>query len=301
MLVPKPDAADTSLGRKSRTSDRLGLAGRVAATYLILLVALIALSPLLPWDSSQQDLSLRLASPSRAISHGARFILGADHLGRPVAARLIDGAWVSVTVGLAASAIAMIIGVGVGIFAGVRRGWVEDAIMRIIDVWMALPTLLIALVALFILGSGVLNVILVLALMRWVVFARVSRALTLSIRERQFFEAAVSIGCSTPRIVAKHVLPNMRWEILVVATLEIARAMLSEAALSFLGLGIQPPQTSWGQMLASARQYMGEAPWLIFFPGAAILATTLGINVLVHAIRRRARVGVRSSIWTRDT
>lgn len=275
----------------------MGGAGAVAAAFLILISVLALLSPILPWDPTTQNLSLRLAPPF-SFGEGWQYILGGDQLGRSVAARLIAGARVTLLIGISTALLAMIIGVALGVAAGVLRGWFEAVVLRIIDVWMSLPLLVIALVVLYATGPGTWKVVLILALLRWVTFARVSRALTLSIRERQFFDAARATGCSTPRIIFRHVVPNLRWDILVIATLEVAHAMLSEAALSFLGLGVQPPDSSWGTMLASARPYLGTSPWLIFLPGLAILATTLSINLLVNGIRSQTKSSTRGTAWS---
>jgi peptide/nickel transport system permease protein len=269
------------------------ITGRVCAGYLAVLLVVAVCLPILPIDPTAQNLSRRLLAPG--FGHGFAFILGADSLGRSELARLIDGARLSLLVGVSSAVLAMVIGTVLGILAGVLRGPFETIVMRLTDVWMGLPVLLVALTALYVLGGGALNLILVLGLMRWVVFARLARALTLSIRESQYYECAVAIGCSTTRIVRVHVFRNIMWSVLSLASLETVRSMLSEASLSFLGLGIQAPQSSWGSMLSDAQDYMSSAPWLVLLPGLAILLTTLAINLVIGAVRDTDQSDV--SVW----
>ncbi|HEY0118675.1 MAG TPA: ABC transporter permease [Cellulomonas sp.] len=283
-----------ALGRRTHVS--LGPTGWVCAAYLVLISLLALLSPLLPFKPAAQDLSLRLLPPF-STQHGFAYVLGGDELGRSVLARVIDGGRVSLVVGLATAVIALVIGVLFGVTAAIAGGVWEWFVLRLIDVWMSLPTLLIALVVLYALGSGVTKVVMVLAILRWVVFARVARALTLSIKERQYFDAARAIGCSVPRLIWQHVIPNLRWDILTVGTLEVARAMLTEAALSFLGLGVQPPASSWGLQLSNARSYLSTNPWLMVAPGLAILLTTLSINLIVHVVRTSSGTGGNATVW----
>ena len=172
------------------------------------------------------------------------------------------------------------IGTLLGLIAGYYRGPVDDVIMRLVDLQMGFPSLLLALFVLYVVGGGVLNVILVLAVTRWMVYARVTRGLVLSHRENVFVEAARASGCSDRRIIFRHLAPNLISPIVVLATLEVAYMILTEASLSFLGLGIQPPQSSWGLMLSQGRQYITTAWWLVTFPGLAILFTALSLNLV---------------------
>jgi peptide/nickel transport system permease protein len=178
-----------------------------------------------------------------------------------------------------------IIGVVLGLLAGFYRGRVDDLLMRLVDVQMGFPSLLLALAVLYAAGPSFKNLILVLALTRWMVMARLTRAMTMSLRETPFVEAARVLGAGDPRIMFRHLLPNQLSPIMVLGTLELARAMLSEAALSFLGLGIQPPEASWGLILSQGRAYMGSAWWLVTLPGLAILLSTLSANLLASWIR----------------
>jgi peptide/nickel transport system permease protein len=263
-----------------------------SGTFLAVLLGLVLLSPLLPLDPVTQDLRLRLLNPFDT-SKERFYVLGTDQLGRDIASRLIFGARISVTVGVLTPLIAVGVGVPLGLLAGFRRGWIDDLIMRVVDAWMSVPPLLVALLALFIVGPGFGNLVLVLAIMRWPLFARLTRALVLSLREELFVVAARSIGCSEPRILIRHILPGTTLHIAVLATLESARAILNEASLSFLGLGIQPPESSWGTMLADGRDYLFRAPWLIVLPGVVIVATTLSVNLVVSWFQPRRQGYVR--------
>ncbi|MCL4369843.1 MAG: ABC transporter permease [Chloroflexi bacterium] len=238
-----------------------------------------------PHDPYAQDLLSRNDGPMTPSDNGISHILGTDALGRDQLSRLIYGSRITLTVGFASILASGIMGTLLGILAGYYRGWVDDLIMRIVDVQMGFPSLLLALVILYGAGSGFFNVVLVLAVTRWMVYARVTRSLTLSLRESAFVDAARAIGCTDRRIIFRHVLPNLLSPLLVLATMEVATVILTEASLDFLGLGIQPPESSWGLMLAQGRQYITTAWWLVTFPGLAILLTTLSFNLLATWVR----------------
>ncbi len=235
-------------------------------------------------DPSTQSLLVRNTAPGIG-RDGALYLLGTDQLGRDMLARLVFGARVSLSVGVATVLVSGLIGVVLGLLAGYYRGWVDDLLMRLVDVQMGFPNLLLALAVLYAAGPSFKNLILVLALTRWMVMARLTRAMTLSLRETPFVEAARVVGASNRRIMFQHLLPNLLSPIMVLATLEFARAMLSEAALSFLGLGIQPPESSWGLILSQGRAYIASAWWLVMLPGTAILLSTLSANLLATWIR----------------
>ncbi|MEP3276438.1 MAG: ABC transporter permease [Stappiaceae bacterium] len=212
-------------------------------------------------------------------------LLGTDALGRDMLSRLIFGARASIFVALISVFVSGVLGTGLGLVAGYYGGIVEAIIMRAVDAFMAVPSLLIALFVLFIIGGGLVNMVLIFALVRWVVYARLARGITLSLKESSFVEAARAIGASNTRIMLRHILPNMVSPLLVLATLEVALLVLAEAGLSFLGFGLLPPEPSWGLMIARGRDYMREAWWMITLPGLAIFLTTLSLNLVANWFR----------------
>jgi peptide/nickel transport system permease protein len=261
----------------------------LAAIFLLVVIACAVFAEQLVQlglirDPNAQSLLVRNSPPGVA-QDGTLRLLGTDQLGRDLLARLVFGARVSLSVGIATVLISGLIGVVLGLLAGYYRGRVDDLVMRLVDVQMGFPNLLLALAVLYAAGPSFKNLILVLALTRWMVMARLTRAMTLSLRETPFVEAAQVVGASNRRIMYLHLLPNLLSPIVVLGTLEFARAMLAEAALSFLGLGIQPPEASWGLILAQGRAYLGSAWWLVTLPGLAILLSTLSANLLASWIR----------------
>lgn len=265
-------------------ADKLAFA---ALAFLTALVVAALFAPIVaPHDPESGGLMLRNKPPLTAAKDGGfPYLLGTDQLGRDLLSRLLFGARVSLAVGFASVLFSGTLGVWLGLIAGYYRGLLDDVIMRLVDIQMGFPALLLALVVLYVLGPGVGKVILVLAITRWVVYARVTRGLVLSYRENVFIEAARAIGSSDRRILALHLVPNLLSPILVLATLEVATMILTEASLSFLGLGIQPPDSSWGLMLAQGRAYIQTAWWLVTFPGLLILLTALSLNLLAAWVR----------------
>lgn len=253
-----------------------------AAIFLVVLIFAAVFAPwITPYNPERGGLMLRNKPPLTASADGGiPYLMGTDPLGRDEFTRLIFGARVSLAVGFTSVLISGTIGVVLGLIAGFYRGGIDDLIMRIVDLQMGFPSLLMALLVLYALGGGVWKVILVLAVTRWMVYARVTRSFVLSQRESVFVEAARATGCNDRRIMFRHIIPNLTSPLLVLATLEVATAILTEASLSFLGLGIQPPQSSWGLMLAEGRSYVTTAWWLVTFPGLAILLTALSLNLV---------------------
>jgi peptide/nickel transport system permease protein len=238
-----------------------------------------------PYSPTAQDLRARLIPPAWEDGGSWKHALGTDHLGRDVLSRVIHGSQVSLAVGASVVLIAGAFGVVLGLMAGYHGGRTDSFIMRWIDTQVAFPGLLIALIILAVIGPSILTVILVLSLNGWMVYGRMTRGLVLSVRQTAYVEAAEMVGCSATRVIFRHILPNLTSPLLTLAILEFARIVLAEAALSFLGMGIQPPATSWGLDVASGKNYMFRAWWLVTFPGIAISITVLAINLVASWLR----------------
>ncbi|WP_082511502.1 ABC transporter permease [Devosia sp. Leaf420] len=260
----------------------------VVAALILFCVAIAALFG--PWisplDPNRQDIMMRLADPLTEGRRNAFFLLGTDGLGRDVFSRLLYGARVSLLVGICAILVGGTIGVIAGLLAGYFGGWIDDVIMRLGDIQLAFPFILLAIMFLVILGPGVVNIIIVLGVGQWVTYARIVRAQTLSIREKEYVEAARALGDSTFLIIFRTILPNIIAPLTVIASFNVASVILSEASLSFLGLGVPPDVPTWGAMLADSRdQLMANKWWLAFFPGMAIVLTVLSFNILGDWLR----------------
>ena len=265
---------------RSLVADRLAFS---AALFLVVLVLVAVLAPVVaPFNPDGQSLMLRNQPPLTAAEGDASVphLLGTDFIGRDVLSRLIHGARVSLSVAAAGVLFAGVVGTAVGAIAGYRRGAFDSIAMRAVDLQMSFPALLLALVVLYALGSGVWNLILVLAVTRWTIYARVARASVLTEREQPFVEAARASGASGAWIMTRHLLPNVLPTLIVLATLEAASLMLAEATLSFLGLGLPIETPSWGQSLAGGRPYITTAWWLVTFPGLAIFFAVLSLNLV---------------------
>jgi peptide/nickel transport system permease protein len=257
----------------------------VSALYLGLMVLCALFGPALLGDVAT-DMNLRQRNaPPFTLEHGWLYVLGADALGRSMLARIIVAAQNTLAVAAAAVALAMAIGGTLGLIAGYRGGWLGEVIMRAADVIMSFPSLLLAVVILYMFEPRVANLVLVLAVTRIPVYLRTTRAEVLEIRERMFVSAARVMGASSLRIALRHVAPIVLPTLITVATLDFAFVMLAESALSFLGIGIQPPEITWGLMVAQGRNYLQIAWWLAFWPGVAIMLTTLALNLLAGWLR----------------
>jgi peptide/nickel transport system permease protein len=263
--------------------DKAGFTGILMIAALILMASSAPL--IAPHSPTTQDLRARLAPPVWELNGSWKHILGTDHLGRDVLARLIHGSRVSLAVGAAVVLLAGTFGIVLGLIAGYRGGRTDSFIMRWIDMQVAFPGLLIALIILAVIGPSMLTVILVLSLNGWMVYGRLTRGAVLSVRQTAYVEAAEMVGCSAVRVIFRHILPNLTSPLLTLAILEFARIVLAEAALSFLGMGIQPPATSWGLDVATGKNYMFSAWWLVTFPGIAISVTVLAINLVASWMR----------------
>jgi peptide/nickel transport system permease protein len=247
--------------------------------------AALAAPQIAPWDPGRQMLVKRLRPPMWQERGLREHPLGTDHLGRDILSRILYGGRISLGVGLSAVTLSCLIGVTLGLLAGFHGGRTDAFIMRVVDVFLAIPYILLAMGVVFALGPSLLNVILVMAVTRWVQFARIVRADVLSIREREFVSGARARGNRSMRLLLRHVLPNALTPIIVVATLELAFMIIYESALSFLGLGVQPPTPTWGWMLSDGRNYVATAWWLATFPGLAIMLTVLAVNLLGDWLR----------------
>jgi peptide/nickel transport system permease protein len=247
--------------------------------------AALAAPQIAPWDPGRQMLIKRLRPPAWQARGLREHPLGTDHLGRDILSRILYGGRISLGVGLSAVTLSCLIGVTLGLLAGFHGGRTDAFIMRVVDVFLAIPYILLAMGVVFALGPSLLNVILVMAVTRWVQFARIVRADVLSIREREFVSGARARGNRSMRLLLRHVLPNALTPIIVVATLELAFMIIYESALSFLGLGVQPPTPTWGWMLSDGRNYVATAWWLATFPGLAIMLTVLAVNLLGDWLR----------------
>ncbi|HLN13488.1 MAG TPA: ABC transporter permease [bacterium] len=249
----------------------------VLALFIVLGIA----GPLVaPYSPDAQNLAGRLAPPTLGGAGTGVHLLGTDQLGRDILSRLVVGSRITLLVAVVTVATGGTLGCALGVVAGYYGGWTERVIMRVVDIQLAFPFILLALIIIAVLGPSLPNLILVLAITSWVDYARVVRAEVLTIREREFVEAARAIGVRDIRLLPYHILPNVYTAVIVIATLQIAKVVILEASLSFLGLGIQPPTPSWGRMLADGRDFVASAWWLAAFPGLAILFLVLSVNLV---------------------
>ena len=258
----------------------------LAVVFLgLVFVLAVGADILAPYSPTRVNLGLRNLPPLSQSGEGLPHLLGTDPVGRDIATRLMYGARISLFIGFSTVAIASVIGVTVGIVAGYKGGWIDQLLMRTVDVLLGIPGLLAALFVLFVIGPGMRNLIVVLAALRWTVYARLTRGMVLSLREEAFVRGATAIGASDFRIMRRHILPNVVSPLIVLATLEVGIMILAEAGLSFLGFGIQQPDASWGLEVSAGREYIASAWWLVTMPGLAIMLTVLSLNILASSLR----------------
>lgn len=256
----------------------------LAAVFLLVLVLACIVGPVLIGDAASHiNFSARNAPPQ--FSKGWLYVLGGDNLGRSLLARLIVGAQSTMGVAITAVATSLVVGALLGLIAGYRGGWVSDVIMRLTDMIMSFPSLLTALVVLYVLGPSVTNLVIVLAIARVPVYLRTARAEVMEVRRRPFVTAAITMGASPVRILFRHVVPIVLPTLLTIAAVDFAAVIITESGLSFLGLGIQAPDFTWGSMVATGRNYIAQAWWLSFWPGLAITLTALSLNILASWLR----------------
>lgn len=263
----------------------------VAIIGLFVLAA--ALAPLVaPYDPNYQNLIGRLKPPG-TVSRGYHYLLGSDELGRDLLSRIVYGARVSLIVAFASVIISGVVGTLLGMLAGYRRGVTEIVLMRIVDVFLSIPAVLLAIITVAVLGPSLFNVIMVLALTRWPRYARVAYSQTLSVVTMPYVRLSTLMGAGPLRVLFRHVLPNIIGSISVIATLEFGLMVLFEAGLSFLGLGVQPPTASWGAMLSTGRNYVATAWWVATLPGLCLFALVLAVNLTGDAVRDRLDPRIR--------
>jgi peptide/nickel transport system permease protein len=252
----------------------------MAGVVFVGLVATLAIGA--PWvapqDPVRQSLRARLAAPTRAAADEKAHLLGTDHLGRDVLSRMIHGARVSLLVGVAAVVVGGLLGASLGLLAGFRAGWIDSVIMTVADAQLAFPFILLAIGIIAVIGPSFPTLVVVIGLSGWVSYARILRSQVLGLRAREFVEAVHALGGGALRIIVRHVLPNVLSSLVVIATLELARAIVLEATLSFLGLGIQPPTPSWGGMIHEGREYLDSAWWISTCPGLLLMLTSLVVS-----------------------
>ena len=279
---PVASIADTS--RLRRGIGRIARRDRLAVVAALVLLATVLLALLAPWlplqDPDAVDTPNRLRPP---LATGHR--LDTDEFGRDLLARLLWGARVSLLAGVATASAAMVIGVTLGVLGGFYTGWVETVVMRLTDILMAFPYILLAIAIVAGLGPGLRNAMIAIAIVGFPIYTRLVRGVVLSLREREFVEAARALGSTDPVILARHILPHLLSPVLVAFSLDVGAKILATAGLSFLGLGTQPPTADWGSMLATGRQFVVLSPHVVLLPGLAIFVIVLALNLVGDALR----------------
>jgi len=279
--APRPTALQVSLRRLSRI--KWGLA---AAVVLLGIVGSAVFAPrLAPHDPIRVNIRHRLAPPAWMDGGTSAHLLGTDQVGRDLLSRIVYGGRVSLVVGIGSVTLATTLGILLGLAGGYFGGRIDAVMMTALNVMLSFPFVLLALAVIAVLGPSLVNMILVFGAAGWPIYARVVRAETLAIREREFIVASRALGTGHARIVFRHVFPNLSSPVIVIATLQVAQVIIVESFLSFLGLGVQPPTPAWGNMLGEGRVYMLNSWWIATFPGLAIFVTTLAINLVGNGLR----------------
>ncbi len=279
VALPVPVRRGPPIGLRLTLALGLGLVG-------LSLAAAVAAPVLAPRNPEAADLRARLTPPAWFVG-GSPYALGTDAIGRDILSRIIYGARISLTVGLVSVALSSVVGTALGLAAGYYGGWWDEAMMRFADLQLSFPFILFALVVIAVLGPGLGRIIFVLAVTQWASYARLVRSEAIAVKEADYIQAARALGVRDGRIIWRHVLPNALGAVMVLATLSIANNILLEAALTFLGLGVDPAVPSWGGMLADARNYIQTAWWDSTFPGLAIMLTVMGYNLVGDWLRDR--------------
>lgn len=279
-------AAPESAGRRFVTELRGSLKGTSGFAILLVVLVVTAFAPFLaPHDPALQAVDVKFLPPAWSEGGDWSYVLGGDNLGRDIFSRVIVGTRASIVIGFTVVLAAMIVGSLLGAVAGFFGGLVDTVIMRVVDFQLSFPFILLAIVFMAILGPGLWSTFVALSVAIWVNYARLVRGETLKLRELEYIQAARCIGVSSVAIVLRHILPNVLPTIIVMATLDVAWVIIFEAALSFLGLGVQPPTPSWGVMISEGRNYLYESHWMSLGPGVAILIASIGINLLGDFLR----------------
>ncbi|MBU9866691.1 ABC transporter permease [Rahnella aceris] len=270
----------TTLQRKSHR--RFYGDGLLGGLLLLLVIVPALLAPWLPLpDPLTNDLAAAFSSP------GGHHLLGTDQLGRDLLSRILSGTRLSLMVVLLAAVIAAVTGSALGMIAGYTGGWLDALIMRLMDIQLAVPFILLILLVMALFGASLTNIIVIMGVTSWAIYARVARAKTLEIRELEFIESVKAMGFSTPRILLRHVLPSLMTPLIVLLTLDIPRLIVLEASIGFLGMGIQPPTPTLGNLIGEGRSYMLLAQWLVLYPGLVIAALVIGCNLLGDSLLRK--------------
>ncbi|TLS38733.1 ABC transporter permease [Pseudalkalibacillus caeni] len=264
-------------------NSKTGTLGLIIVVFMVLMAILA--NVIAPHDPAQTDVVNRLVPPVWAEGGNPDYILGTDNLGRDILSRIIVGSRVSLLVGISAVFLAGAIGLVLGLISGYYGGFFDRVIMRTVDAFLAIPNILFMLIVLAVIGPSLMTLIFVLGATTWVMYARMVRGETLSIKERDYVRSARAVGAKDIRIISRYILPNIISSFIVIATLNVATTIILESSLSFLGLGIQPPDVSWGLMLSDGREYLATSWWVATFPGVAITITVLGIIFLGDWLR----------------